>query len=68
MLPEDSSDVAFLLFYIVKLWAEFCSLFYVEGMFLNAFLFSGEKPFTCEICGKSFTAKSSLQTHIRIHR
>ncbi|VDD74456.1 unnamed protein product [Mesocestoides corti] len=33
-----------------------------------SFLFTGQKPFTCTICAKSYTQESSLKTHMRNHQ
>lgn len=34
---------------------------------IYTFLFTGEKPHVCDVCGKGFSTSSSLNTHRRIH-
>lgn len=38
----------------------------LEG-FLTKFIFSGERPFKCHICGVAFTQKGNLRRHYKIH-
>ena len=33
----------------------------------NFVSFVGERPFTCELCGKGFSQKNSLQVHMSKH-
>jgi KRAB domain-containing zinc finger protein len=28
---------------------------------------TGDKPYKCDICGKGFSKKAGLQTHVRTH-
>lgn len=38
----------------------------VNHVFVSVFI-SGEKPFICEICGKSFTSRPNMKRHRRTH-
>lgn len=34
---------------------------------METFVFSGERPYICGECGKTFGSKNTLREHIRIH-
>jgi hypothetical protein len=34
----------------------------------SSFIFSGERPFKCNICGNRFTTRGNLKVHFERHR
>ena len=37
---------------------------YKSHLVMHKIIYTGDKPFSCKICAKSFTQKSTLRTHM----